>query len=208
MPDWEPSRARRTDQSRRAERFEAGDWPSAKTVQTAFGTFNAAIAAAGFTPNRGAGPPKRRLTGPDQVVAAIVEWTRRYGEPPTQADWDTSRARRLRQHWRIERYRGDDWPSLNTVIRHFGSLGDAVRAAGLQTRAPGVHGATTRTLRGQNLLAIVGTRAAAHADVDAAVLARRITAVAAARREPGEPRLRLALIDLAAAALRWAEDLS
>jgi hypothetical protein len=207
MRDWEPSRARRTNQAWRAERYEAGDWPSAKAVQLAFGTFNAAIAATGFEPNAGTGPPKRPLTGPDQVVAEIVEWTRRYGDPPSQADWDTARARRLGQPWRIERYRSEDWPSLNTVVRHFGSLGNAVRAAGLEARQPGEHGAPTRSLRSHNLFAIAAERAADHPPVDARVLGRRITVVAHARRQPGEPHLRAALIDLAAAALRWADDL-
>ena len=45
------------------------------------------------------------MNAPDQVVAAIVEWTRRYGDPPIQTGLDPARARRLGQAWRAARYR-------------------------------------------------------------------------------------------------------
>src|SRR5438105_4002720 len=48
--DWEPSDARRSGNPRRAERFEAGEWPSARMVRRQFGSFGAARAAAGFEP--------------------------------------------------------------------------------------------------------------------------------------------------------------
>jgi hypothetical protein len=208
MRDWEPSRARRTGQGWRAARFDAGEWPSAKVVQTRFGTFNAALSAARLPMHECPGPPKPRLAGPDQVVAAIVEWTRRYGQPPTQTDWDPARARRLGQEWRVARYRADDWPSLNTVIRHFGSLGRAVRAAGLEPRAPGVHGRDEARRSPGNLLAVVAANAATVKGADGPLLARRVSAVAAARAAQDTDRMRRALIDVAAAAVRWADDLA
>jgi hypothetical protein len=208
MRDWEPSRARRAGQNWRAERFEEGEWPSAKVVQTRFGTFNAALAAADLPTNPCPGPPKHRLTGPDQVVAAIVEWTRRYGQPPSQTDWDPYRARRLGQDWRVVRYRADDWPSLNTVIRHFGSLGAAVRAAGLEPRLPGSHGRDEGRRAPANLLGVVGAKAATVRGADGPLLARRVAAVAAARSARDADAMRRALIDLAAAAMGWADDLT
>ncbi len=115
--DWEPSRARAAKQEWRARRFEEGEWPSASMVRRRFGTFNAAIRAAGLEP-RGCPPrQKAHLSGPDQVLAAIVEWTRRYGAPPSQTDWDSARARRTGQTWRIARYEDGDWPSFK-VRRH------------------------------------------------------------------------------------------
>jgi hypothetical protein len=59
-------------------------------------------------------------------LAALVEWTRRYGDVPTLADWDPQRARTLGQEWRIARYHQGDWPSARTVANHFGSFSAAV----------------------------------------------------------------------------------
>ena len=50
IADWDPRRASRIDQQWRAERFHAGEWPTADTVRAAFRTFNAAVEAAGLTP--------------------------------------------------------------------------------------------------------------------------------------------------------------
>jgi hypothetical protein len=48
--DWEPARARRLGHEWRADRFEGGLWPSVRVLRRQFGSFNAAIEAAGFTP--------------------------------------------------------------------------------------------------------------------------------------------------------------
>jgi hypothetical protein len=206
--DWDPSRARRTGQVWRAERFEAGEWPSVGMVKRQFGTFNAAVQAAGLTPREGPRRVKRHLTGPDQVVAAIVEWTKRYGEPPTQADWDPVRARRLGQPWRILRYRDGDWPSLNTALYHFGSLGEAVSAAGLSARRAGDHGPALAERRGRNLRAVAEIGAGAGAGSGAAALALQVNSVAGARRAADKQQLRMALLDLASVAIRWANDIA
>jgi hypothetical protein len=205
--DWDPSRARRTGQTWRAERFEAGDWPSAGMVKRQFGTFNSAVQAAGFPVREGPQRHKRHLTGSEQVIAAIVAWTKRYGEPPTQADWDPVRARRLGQTWRIVRYREGDWPSLNTVLYHFGSLGEAVGAAGLQPRRAGDHGDGVAEQRASNLRAVAEIGAAIGARSGATALARQVEAVAKARRSTDAQQLRMALLDVASAAIGWANDI-
>jgi len=206
--DWDPSRARRTGQEWRAARFEAGDWPSVGMVKRRFGTFNAAVQAAGLAPRQGPRRVKRHLTGSEQVIVAIVEWTKRYGEPPTQADWDPVRARRFGQPWRIVRYRSGDWPSLNTVLYHFGSLGEAVSAAGLQPRHAGDSGEASAARRVRNLRAVAEIGAGYGLHVGAPALAQQVESVARARRTKDQQQLRMALLDLASAAIRWANDIA
>jgi hypothetical protein len=50
ITDWSPARARAAGQDWRAERYHAGDWPSMSTVIRRFGTFTAAVKAAGLPP--------------------------------------------------------------------------------------------------------------------------------------------------------------
>ncbi len=51
-PDWNPSHTRRMGQTERAERFYVdGCWPHLATVQSVFGSWSAAIRAAGFPSN-------------------------------------------------------------------------------------------------------------------------------------------------------------
>jgi hypothetical protein len=205
--DWEPSRARAANQHWRARRFEKGDWPSAPMVRRQFGTFNAAIEAAGFEPN---GPPPRQkahLSGADQVLAAIVEWTRRYGAPPTQTDWDAARARRTGQAWRIARYQDGDWPSFNTVRRHFGSLNRAILEAGLRPREPGHRAKGAPHVRMDVLMSLATSHRASDMS-RSAQLAGAIRTVAAMRRSGDHQRQRLALVELAGVALAWAEDIA
>jgi len=72
------------------------------------------------------------------IVAKILEWDARYGEPPCSADWNPSLARWRAQEWRAQRYRDGTWPSTNAAKRQFdGSFDAAVRAAGLEPHRPG-----------------------------------------------------------------------
>jgi hypothetical protein len=72
------------------------------------------------------------------IIAKILEWDERYGEPPCSADWNPSLARWRAQEWRAERYREGVWPSTNAAKRPFGgSFVAAVRAAGLDPHKPG-----------------------------------------------------------------------
>jgi len=206
--DWDPSRARRSGQPWRAERFAAGEWPSVGMVRRQFGTFNAALRAAGLVTRESPHRVKGHLTGPEQVIAAIVGWTKRYGEPPTQADWDPVRARRLGQAWRIVRYRSGDWPSLNTVLYHYGSLGEAVSVAGLSPRRAGDGREATARQRVRNLGAVAEIGAGDTPPAGASTLATQVEAVARARASTDPQELRVALLDVASAAIRWANDIA
>ena len=74
----------------------------------------------------------------ETIIAKILEWEARYGEPPCSADWNPSLARWRAQEWRAERYREGDWPSTNAAKRPFdGTFDAAVRAAGLEPHRPG-----------------------------------------------------------------------
>src|SRR3954467_2592240 len=56
----------------------------------------------------------------ETIIAKIIEWNDRYGEPPCSADWNPSLARWRAQEWRVERYRDGNWPSTNAAKRPFG----------------------------------------------------------------------------------------
>jgi hypothetical protein len=205
MIDWEPARARRMGQDWRAERFESGHWPSAKVVCGQFGSFNAAITAAGMTPRRTPARQRPNLSGPEAVLTAMIEWTRRYGDVPTMADWDTARARRLQQEWRIARYLQGDWPSAASVRFHFGTFAKAADAAGLVPRSPGVHHDARQPERQMNRLA--ASRAGGPDQSGPEELAEQIRAVARARGSQDPVAVHAALVDLAGTALAWAETL-
>lgn len=203
--DWDPAAARRKGAGWRADRFVAGDWPSMRVVCRAFPTLTDAVRAAGLTPRR-PGSRKANIAGPDAVLDAIREWTRRFGDPPRQTDLDPFRARRTNQPWRIERYEEGDWPSLNTVRHHFGTLAGAIVAAGLEA-VP-----LTETLedrverRRRNRLALVeyGSRGARGGPSS---VADAVRAVSEARARKDVNDLEAALLRLAAEAIRWAERL-
>jgi len=198
MADWEPSRARRLGQDWRAERWHLGDWPTARLVRAHFGTMSAAVRAAGMPARQAPTRSRRHLASSDAVLDAIRAWYGRYGEPPAMTDWDPSRARSQNQHWRIVRYYEGDWPSINTVRRHFGTLNQAVQAAGLPPRTPGRHAAAEPRPRGPSEPA---TRPRAQN-----VLALRVRSVAKIARRDQPHLLIEALTDLAAAASNWADE--
>lgn len=206
MRDWEPSRARRAGQAWRVDRFLAGHWPSARMVVAQFGAFTQAIEEAGFRPRRRPSRLKPKLSGSEQVLVAIREWTARYGEPPTLADWDGVRARRLRQEWRVARYRSGDWPSLATVIYHYGSLGAAIQAAGLSPRPRGLQGRQVAAFRSHSRRMLVLEAAAR--EHEHTTVAEAVREVARARTSSDHEGLHRALLMLAVSALRWADDLS
>jgi Homing endonuclease associated repeat len=99
MSDWEPSRARRNGHEWRVVRYARGDWPSARTVRKHFGTFNAAIEAAGFQPRRSGHAPAEiaeqhraivevRRTAPDSRAGAaeLTRYIRRVAAARSQLD--------------------------------------------------------------------------------------------------------------------------
>jgi hypothetical protein len=144
------------------------------------------------------------LAGRDAILGALVEWTRRYGDVPAMADWDPHRARRLGQHWRIARYRDGDWPSARSVAHHFGSFTNAVVEAGLVHRDRSVHYLDRRPERAANRVRIAHAIAEARRPgVDD--LAESLRGLAAARRAEDPISIHVALLDLAASALAWAQ---
>jgi hypothetical protein len=202
--DWEPARARRMGQTWRAERYESGVWPSVRMVRCEFGRFNDGLQEAGLAVRQA---PKRttpNLAGPDAILVAIREWSRRYGDVPAMSDWDPVRARRLGQEWRIARYRSGDWPSARSVARHFGSFRAAVTAAGLVPRDRATSAAAREADRRFNRIAVATVAALQRADGIAA-LAAAVRAVAAARSAGDPVGVHTALIDVAAAALACLE---
>jgi hypothetical protein len=206
--DLDPSRARRMGQQWRADRFEAGQWPTAKMVSRQFGSLTAALIAAGLPARR---PPVRtaaNLTGPDAVLDAIQQWARRYGTVPALADWDPSRARRLGQDWRIARYYRGSWPSTRTVMHHFGSMSAAIEAAGLPPRRVGGHGAPEASAASRAREAAARQMRklqAPSSGSDSAALVESLRRLSAARRRQDPIAMHTALIDIAGAALAWTE---
>jgi hypothetical protein len=204
MLDWEPARARRLGHGWRAERFAAGDWPTVRMVTRQFSSFNAAIAAAGLKPRIAPTRTRPNLSGRQAIIDSLIAWTRRYGDIPTMADWDPTRARRLGQTWRIARYYLGDWPSARSVALHFGSFANAAAAAGLVERRRGGHHERRRQQQASNRH--VAARASAAAVIPGKEdLAASLRALAIARSNQDPVAMHAALIDLAGSALAWAE---
>lgn len=200
--DWEPATARRKGKHEIAEVFESGAWPTTAMVCRQFSTLGAAVEAAGLTPRR-APRSKANLVDGEEVLRAIREWTRLYGDPPAQTDLDPYRARRTGQSWRADRYLEADWPSLATVRHHYGTLSAAVAAAGLQPR-PMTETVECRVRRRRrNRLALVDHLAQGDAGADE--LRRGIRRVAAARNARDGDALEAALLAVAGIALGWAD---
>jgi hypothetical protein len=102
VEDWTPT----ADPERRWAR-EYPSWPSYMTVRTHFGTWPAAIAAAGYT-------PRRVRWSRETIVRALRQFAAESGAPPTQRQLNAATL-----------------PSPGTVRRHFGSYANALHAAGL-----------------------------------------------------------------------------
>ena len=203
--DWDPSRARRRGQAWRAERLAGEDWPSLAMVRRQFGTMSDALSAAGLRPRPRPVRPRGRVLSPEDILAAIQRWDCLYGEPPAMSDWAPARARRLGHEWRVQRYFAGDWPHLTTVLKQFGTFGAAIEAAGLEPRLRGRHVRGDCGIHPDTQASISTQLAAAEGPVGSGVLATRVRAVAQARAENDAPALRGALIDLAAAALSYAD---
>lgn len=138
MTDWNPFKARSMNDPERAERFEAADghWPWMASVVEKFGSWNAAIEAAGF----GARDPWCPTTWTQElVVARIREWVDLYGQPPRATDWSPVAARQKGFPDRAEAFEAADnhWPWMNTVIARFGTWNAAIEAAGFAPRNQG-----------------------------------------------------------------------
>lgn len=77
-------------------------------------------------------PARRRRWSDEQILGAIRDWARVTGSPPTTYDWSPASA--PAGHPGAARYLADDgrWPHARTVTRRFGTLGAAIRRAGLK----------------------------------------------------------------------------
>ncbi|WP_028065921.1 homing endonuclease associated repeat-containing protein [Solirubrobacter soli] len=203
--DWDPSWARRRDQAWRAERFERGDWPTIAIVRRQFGNLSKAIFAAGLRPRRGPARGRSHLLTDEQLLDAIREWTKLYGEPPATADWAPARARSHGQTWRLDRYYAGDWPSTNTVIRRFGTFSEAIRLAGLDPRPRGRHTTAQSTIDRGAREVIERSLNSGNLTSGPTQLAANVRAVAEARSQADIVLLRSSLIELAASALSWAD---
>jgi hypothetical protein len=111
------------------------DHPSVTTVRQVFGSWNAAVEAAGFRPRR---PGESRRAAPVRLVrsepsapvrwsrettlAALCEWAESRGRSPSLEQWRRASA---------------GHPSAATVRRLFGSWNAAAEAAGFAPRRPG-----------------------------------------------------------------------
>lgn len=92
----------------------------------------------------------RKIWTREAVALAIKEWAHRYGEPPAMADWchhralvrlgDGDRARRAEREMAAGAI-----PSVQGVIRAFGSWNAAIEASGFAPRAG--HGGSGNQLR-------------------------------------------------------------
>jgi hypothetical protein len=90
-------------------------------------------------------------------------------------------------------------------VRHFGTFGAAVRAAGLDPRPRGRHTKARGTLDKPVSISLREQLDADDLRCGQAVLAARVRGVAQARVAGDHEALRGALVDLAAAALSWAD---
>lgn len=73
--DWSPAQARRGGRPDVVAIFEAGDWPHSSSVSHLFGSWNAAIVAAGFTPRRSGGQDDHQFSPRRYGVADWPVWT-------------------------------------------------------------------------------------------------------------------------------------
>lgn len=85
--------------------------PCGNTILRLFGTFRAAIAAAGLDPR----PRADQVWSRERIVAAMLDWLFKYDRWPTVEEW---------------RNAADDHPPDSTVRYVFGSWNAARRAAG------------------------------------------------------------------------------
>jgi hypothetical protein len=92
------------------------------------------------------------------MLEKLEQWTVLYGAPPTTNDWEPSRARRAKQHWRADRFLDGDWPTAGMVRRRFGTFNDAVRRAGLIPRAAPSRGKAPLRSPDEILMAMVEWR--------------------------------------------------
>lgn len=91
--------------------------PCASNVLYQFGSWNAAITAAGLRPRPKGRMPKRWTE--QQIIEAIQRWVDQHGQTPRCSDWRRNGHRR---------------PCASSVVWTFGSWNAAIAAAGFDPR--------------------------------------------------------------------------
>jgi hypothetical protein len=91
-------------------RRERDRWPTAQLVRSRFGSWDAALRAAGYR-------ARSRGHTPDVLIAALRQEAGRLGRPPAQREWATASPHR---------------PNASSVVHAFGSWTAGLRAAGLE----------------------------------------------------------------------------
>jgi len=115
--DWDPSRARkRCDPdvaAAKLERYRARQWPSAATLRSHFGSFSAALDAAGVEPR----PRRTDVRWTDEaIIEALRDLAYQHDRPPRPDDLDNS---------------AHELPGIEVIALRFGSWHEAITAAGL-----------------------------------------------------------------------------
>jgi hypothetical protein len=104
-------------------------WPNRATVVAYFGTFAAALRAAGFKANDPV------AWSHEVIITRLRAWRRKHGRSPTIREWRAAPAQ----------------PSVDTVIRRFGSwraaVDEADRGGKVRVRTARPRGRTTRAAR-------------------------------------------------------------
>ena len=152
-------------------------------------------------------PEKKRVNAtrwdPEQIIACVRLWALIVGRPPTRQDWHPTRRNasmeklvaRARAFTRMQwLYRNGDWPGVETVTNHFGSLNAALMIAGFEPRGPGRERGTSYQPRPA-------------LEVGPDVIAERQAGVERARDEGDSGGLKLALYELGIAAMTEADRL-
>lgn len=135
VADWNPTAARRRRGPAAAKTDPSGDWPHANTVRRIFGSWNAAVRAAGLPETLPGGQVAWTRAA---VLEQMRQFTERYGEPPRVTDWNPTLAQRRGRPELAERFKADGcWPHANTVQRLFGSWTKALEEAGLPEHVKG-----------------------------------------------------------------------
>lgn len=109
--------------SAREWRRRGSYWPPSATVRALFGSWNMAIAAAGFairTIGQRTGR-KNPTWDTERIIAALQAWAAEHGRSPAANDWKRANA--------------NEHPAGSTVVKRFGSWNAGLMAAGLPCRA-------------------------------------------------------------------------
>ncbi len=210
--DWNPSLARWRAQEWRAERYYDGVWPSTNAVKRAFGgSFDAAVKAAGFEPAR---PGPRRAAG--AARPAVAQRAPQAAQPRAAVGSGVD-VRALQQRASAAERRADRAEERLRDARRRARLANDRAGRARRARDRGLDEAEARVraaldqadaatrevhaLRLQNQPSSPGTPAGP------GPLALTLRALATARAAGDRQGLRVALGDVAAAALRWRDRL-